>query len=291
MTLAEPPVAQQNGPHSWGFEYPFTVLRVSRAALLTTGLAQAVPVTGDAAAMGRTRPRAWVWLQEEPDTVIRHGERAGGLVWWAGTPYGSDRIERPVVAVGSAVSTGQPVVRVDLGHGLVRDGGAIADELWVAIARRRYLAVPRDCGVDVLAISASGAVRTVHSADSVDISTFAPAVNRPPQAQIADHINEVRHRFDDLTTAVAREDGTTTSIRPELTELSASVEGEWPDACAVVIMRHQSRPGLVLRRTLPLFDEAGAPINHESAGWRLMEDLDTNYLAPAGEAVDGVLDT
>ena len=226
----------------------------------------------------------------EPATVLRYGERAGGLVWWVGTPYGSDKVERRVVMVGSDLSTGQPLVCVHLGDGLVRDGQAIGDELWVAIARRRYLAVPRDRGVDVLAVSGSGAVRTVHSADSVDISTFAPALDRPSQAQIAAHINEVRRRFDHLDTYWRSEDGTTSPLSAELTEPSVTVEGEWPDACVVVAMRHQRRPGLLLRRTLPLFDETGAPISHENATLVLMEDLDTNYLAPAEEAVEGVFD-
>jgi hypothetical protein len=47
----------------------------------------------------------------------------------------------------------------------------------------------------------------------------------------------------------------------------------------------------VLRRTLPLFDDAGWPVEHQYDAIHLMEDLDTNYLAPADEAVDGVLDT
>jgi len=272
-------------------ESPHSVLRVSRAALLREGLLAAVPDTGDVPAPVHPRPHAWAWLAEDPATVLSAGQRAGGLVWWAGTPYDGDKIERQVVVVGHDPSTGQPRTDVDVGHGLVRDLQAIGDEVWVAVARRRHLAVPRDRGVDVLAISASGAVRTIHSADSIDISRFAPPLHRPPQAQVAGHIDNVRHQFEHLVTHWRSEDGATSPLSPELSEPSASVQSDWPDTSLIVTLRHPSRPGLVLRRTLALFDETGTPINRETAGTMLMEDLETGYLAPAEEAVDGVLNT
>lgn len=290
VTLAEPPVAHRRSQH-WGFGYPLAVLRVPKGGLLTTGLATAVPATGDRPARTHPRPSAWVWLEEDPALVLRFGEPAGELVWWAGAPYGSDKIDRSVVLVGSDPSSGHPQLRVDLGQGLVADLQPVGEELWVAIGRRRYLAVPRDRGVDVLAIAASGAVRTIYSSASIDISRFAPALNRPPEALIAEHINDIHHQFDHLDAYWRSEDGVTSPLSPELTEPAVSVQGEWPDTRLVVRMRHQNRPGLVLRRTLPLFDETGAPITHQNAVMALMEDLDTHYLAPAEEAVDGVLDT
>lgn len=39
------------------------------------------------------------------------------------------------------------------------------------------------------------------------------------------------------------------------------------------------------------FRRAGAPRAHDYADIHLMEELDTDYLAPVEEAVDGVLDT
>lgn len=143
----------------------------------------------------------------------------------------------------------------------------------------------------MLAVVASGAVRTIHSADSIDISRFAPVVRRPLQEQIRKHIDEVRHRFDHLDTFWRSEDSTSRALSRGLSDPSVSVEGEWPDVRVVVTLRHQRRPGLLLRRTLPLFDETGTPIGHKYADMDLMEDLDTNYLAPADEAADGVLDT
>lgn len=289
ITLAEPPLAARGGPQSWRFHYPRSGLRVSRAGLLANGLATSTPVSGNPPFAVRHRPSAWAWLVEEPDTVIRHGERAAGLAWWAGAPYDGDKIERPVVVVGSDPSTGEARLRLELGHGLVQDVQAIGDELWVAVARRRYLAVPRDRGVDVLAVSASGAVRTVHRANSIDISHFAPVLNRPPQAQIDHHIAEVREQFEHLDAHWRNDDDTISPLSVALSDTAVLVEGAWPDTRLVVTLRHESRPGLLLRRTLPLFDETGAPIKHE--GWRFMEDLDTHYLAPAKEAIDGLLDT
>lgn len=289
VTLAEPPQAARSGPNSWRFRYPHSVVRLPSAALLANGLVAAEPASGDVPPAARHRPSAWVWLREEPDTLLRYGERAAGLAWWAGAPYDSDKIERPVVVVGSDPSTGEARLRLELGHGLVQDVQAIGDELWVAVARRRHLAVPRDRGVDVLAISASGAARTVHRANSIDISQFAPVLNRPPQAQIDHHIAEVREQFEHLDAHWRNDDGTINPLSVALGATAVLVEGAWPDARLVVTLRHESRPGLLLRRTLPLFDETGASIKHE--GWRFMEDLDTHYLAPAEEAIDDVLDT
>ena len=291
MTIAEPPLASAGGHGSWTFEYPSSVLRVARDTLLADRLEGATPATGDVPATGLSRPYSWTWLEDDPDTVLRYGVRADGLIWWVGVPPAEDKIDRRVIAVGHDPDTGRPRVRVDLGPGLVRDAQAIGTELWLTVARRRFLAVPRDHGVEVLAVSASGAAHTMHSPASVDISQFAPPLRRPPDDQIHAHIDEVRHKFDRLESFWRSPDGATSPLSDGLTDASISAEGEWPDARVVVTLRHRRRPGLVLRRTLPLFDDGGFPIDHEYADIHLMEDLDTNYLAPADEAVDGILDT
>ena len=293
VTVARPPLATPGRPGAWTFQYPSTVLRVARDRLLADGpaggLASAVPATGD---VPRTGHRGWwTWLEDDPDRVLRHGVRAGGLVWWVGAPHGGDKINRSVVAVGHDPETGGPRVRVDLGLGLVGDAQAIGAELWLTVARRRHLAVPHDRGVDVLAVSAAGSVRTVHSAASVDISRFAPPLRRPAETDIRHHIDTVRNMFAGLASFWSDSDGTSSPLSRGLTDTSVSVEGQWPEACVVMRMRYRRRPGLVLRRTLPLFDEAGWPIDHQYADIHLTEDLETDYLAPADEAVDGVLDT
>lgn len=291
VTLAEPPLSHPTDYGSWTHSYPFSVLRVPRDALLADGLASAVPATGEIPATPGPRPSAWVSLVDESWIIERYGQRAGGLVWWAGAPSGGDPVERQVVVVGHDPATGTPSVRVELGDGLVSDVQTIGDELWLSVARRRYLAVPRDRGVQVLAVAASGAVRTIHSADSIDVSRFAPSVRRPPPQQIRQHIDEIRDRFDHLATSWRTEDGTTSTLSDGLSDPLVSVEGDWPDARVVMTLRHRAHPGFLLRRTLPLFDETGSPIVDEYAVSDLMANLITNHLAPADEAVDGVLDT
>ena len=289
VTVAEPATSRPIGRRAWAFGYPRSVLRVPRGALLADGLADAVPATGDIPRTPHLRPRAW--LVDEPAEILRCGLRAGGLAWSAGAPSGCDHIERRAVVAGHDPATGLPVVRVDTGSGLVGDVQAVGDELWLIVARRRYLAVPRDRGVDVLAVAASGAVRTIHRADSIDISRFAPVLRRPPPEQIREHIDNIRQRFDHLDTSWHSADGTARPLSLGLNDPWVTAEGEWPNARLIVTLRHQRRPGLMLRRILLLFDETGAPIDHQYADIHLMEDLDTDYLAPAGEAVDGVLDT
>jgi hypothetical protein len=230
-------------------------------------------------------------MEYAPDTVLRYGVRAGGLIWWAGALPSESKIDRRVIVIGHDPATGQPARRVDLGLGLVGDVQAIGDELWLTVARRRFLAVPRDRGVEVMAVSASGAVRTVQGPGSLDISQYTPALRRPPDEQIYDHIDTIRRKFDHLASFWHSPASAISPLSDGLSDASVSVEGKWPNACLVVMMRHRQRPGLILRRTLPLFDDRGSPIDHGFADIHLMEDLDTNYLAPAEEAVDGVLDT
>ncbi len=291
MEMAEPPLAHPGGHGSWSFEYPTRVIRVARDSLLATGLAGAVPVTGDVPETGPWNPYSWMWLEEDPATVLRHGVRAGGLVWWVGAPRTGDKIDRRVVAVGHDLDTGRPRVRVDLGRGLVGDAHAVGGELWLTVARRRFLAVPRDRGVEVLTVSPAGAVHTVHSPDSIDVSQFAPPLRRPSDDDIRVHLDAARDKFGHLQSFWRSPDGTTAPLSGGLSDSSVHIAGGWPDASVVITMRHRRRPGLVLRRTLPLFDDGGSPFDLGYADIHLMEDLDTNYLAPADEAVDGVLDT
>ena len=75
-----------------------------------------------------------------------------------------------------------------------------------------------------------------------------------------------------------------------VTTTSVSVEGDWPDSHVVVTFKHTSRPDLVLRRQLRIFDDEGYPVEHEYASIHLMEDLDTYHVPPAEDAVNGVLD-
>ncbi|MBE7187015.1 MAG: hypothetical protein INR67_01880 [Jatrophihabitans endophyticus] len=289
LTLAEAPRAT---PHrrgdGWSFSYPTRVLRVDRPDLLAGRLT----VTGDTGdGKPATRRGAWTWLETDPDLIRRHGVPAGGLMWWTGTPPDGDRIERLVVLVGHDATTGESMIRLELGVGIVGDLAAVGDEVWICIARRRFLAEPRDRGVDVLAVSPSGSVRTVHECNAIDVSDHAPPLLPLPAEQIQQHIDETCAQFDDLESYWRSPDGSTSPLADGLSDAAATLRGTWPDVELVIEFRHAERPGLTLRRTLALFDERGCPTDHQYAAIHLMEDLDTNYIAPAADATDGILDT
>ena len=288
VTLAELPISHRTG-FGWSHEYPTSTVQVARDRLLADGLETARPATG--VVPSTAHRRSLVWLENDPDLILRYGERIGDLIWWVGAPRGRDRIDRQVLGVAHNPADGSPLVRVDLGRGIVGDAQPVGAQLWVTIARRRFLAVPHDSGVDVVAVSLSGDTRTVHPANSIDISRFAPALTRPSDEQIQSHIDELLHEFDNLESYWHSPDGTSRALSNGLSGAAVRVDGEWPNACVVVSFRHSRRPGLTLRQTYPLFDETGAPNRYPHAAVFLMENLDTSYLAPADEAVDGVLDT
>ena len=112
-------------------------------------------------------PVRWAWLESKVRTVLCYGVRAAGLVWWAGADPAGGRIDRHALVRGHDPDTGRVVTALDAGLGLVRTVRAVGDELWIAIARQRFLAVPRSRGVEVVAVSSGGAVRTVHEPDSI----------------------------------------------------------------------------------------------------------------------------
>ena len=237
------------------------------------------------------RDDGWSWLETDPVLIPRAGIPAAGLLWLAGAPSRTNKIDRNAVLIGHDPQTLQETVRVDLGLGIIGSVHAVADEVWLTVARRRFLPVPNDKGGDVIAVAASGAVRTIHAADSLDVSFTAPPLVALAAEQVREHVGGVRSRFGQLDAFWRTPDGTLHPLASGLTQPTVAVVGDWPDTRLVITLTHSSRPGLRLRRTLALFDERGRPEEHEYADIHLMEDLDTGYLAPATEAVDGVLDT
>lgn len=290
VTTAASPITHARGRGSWGFEYPKSVVRVERSALLTAGLPKGTATTSAEPTIV-SRPHLWTWLRTDPETILRCGITAGQLVWAAGAPTDGDRVDRQVIAVGHDDVSGQPVVRVSLGLGEVGDMQAVGDELWLSVRRRRHIPGAPDRGVDVLAVSDAGEVRTIYPADSIDISRFAPTLHRPLEEELRQQIDGARRQFDDLEHYWQDPRGDVSPLSDGLSESAVIVEDEWPRTRVVVTFKHRARSGLVLRRTLEIFDDEGRPIDHQYASIYLMEDLDTGHIAPASDAVDGVLDT
>jgi hypothetical protein len=71
----------------------------------------------------------------------------------------------------------------------------------------------------------------------------------------------------------------------------ARLVGSWPDTELEWTFALATRPGLRLRRRVPLYDELGRVSEPEHASIHLMEDLDTGGVPSAAEARDGDLDT
>lgn len=292
VVFAEVPVSRPEEYGAWSISYPRSIRRIAKQALLDHGVdgAGTTPVA-EGAMSAPDHQTGFSWLDTDPDLVRRYGVRAGGLIWWAGAPSDGDRINRRVVLVGHDPDDGRERRRLDLGLGLVGEVRAVGAELWLIVTRQRFLAVPRDAGVDVLAVAASGTVRTIHVANTIDVSSTAPPLADLAVDEIAEHIDRVRQQFDRLDAFWRDQDGNDRPLSDGLTDPGVDVDGDWPDVRLLITLRHTRRPGLRLRRTLPLFDESGLPIEHTDAAVHLMEDLDTGYLAPASEAMDGVLDT
>jgi hypothetical protein len=297
IEFAEEPIAHARG---WGYsiEYPTSELRVARSEVLTVGIVGA-PVRNPsppAEELDRFLRHAgdsrWAWIAKTVDVVLRHGERAGDLIWWVGADPDADKVRRKVLVRGYEPDTGALILDIDAGEGLVVTARAVGEEFWIAIARQRLLAVPHSKGGEVIAVTSEGAVRTVHSPDSLDISvTDPPLVARPHDTEIQDQVAQVHAQFANLENYWQDQNGTTSPLSGGLSEPSVTVQGEWPETIVVVNLRHPARPGLILRRTFPVFDNRGLGLSQDNAVIELMEDLDTGYLAPPDEAIDGVLDT
>jgi hypothetical protein len=75
-------------------------------------------------------------------------------------------------------------------------------------------------------------------------------------------------------------------------DVSVELDGRWPDTAVLVRFRHQCRPGLLLQRSLSVFDELGRPVPVEldMVGWRLDEWLSGGLAPPPRDAVDGLLE-
>jgi hypothetical protein len=298
VIFAERPVAHERN-YGWTMEYPTSELRVTRGQILSGSLSGAPTRRVNSPdfdpddmfdVSGGDGTIRWAWLETDPRVVLRHGVRAAGLIWWVGADREGDAINRRVLIRGHDRETGRTVLSVDGGLGLVGEVGAVGDELWIVVSRQRLLRVANSRGVEVIAVSGDGAVRSVHAPNSIDISATRPEMGaRPNNDEIDAAIEAIRSQFDHVESYWRDNDGNIHPLADGITEPGVEVRGDWPDTTVAVLVRHPSRPGL-LRRTFAVFDERGQVIDHEYADIGLMEDLDTGYLTPATEAVDGVLE-
>lgn len=289
VTLAAQPWTERIGRNGWRYHYPYREVRVARERLGGEALGDAAGPPREVPMVPRSGFLGSSWLERNPE-AIQSGVRCGDIVWWQGVSASGGPNYPECVAVGYDAGSRREVLRVELGPGLDGGGRAVRDELWLMMNRRPSRPVSASRGIGVLAISATGVVRTVYEPDSIDISGHAPPVHPLEGDAIQRHVATVSGPFGKLEQHWRRPDGSTQALSEGMSNTGVEVEGEWPDSRLVITFRHPVRPGLLLRRTLTLFDDAGGPVFHTYAEIHLMEDLDTGGVPPADEAVDGILD-
>ncbi|WP_219412963.1 hypothetical protein [Pseudonocardia nigra] len=282
VTVSErPPEAIPTGPGGNTFDYHRTTLIVPWQALGADRI-----VCADHPRVERRHTGNPGWLRPRPHA----GWWAGGL-WWSGgwDPAGS-KIDRPLLAVG-VDDEGAEQARVALGRGSIRAGCIVGERIWLAVWRGRFLHVDADAPADVVVLDpVARRVAQALAPDAVVIAAHCWPPPSAPPAHVMEHAEQWLGRFAGLEAFWTDEAGATAPLAAGMTDARAALDGEWPDLAVRVTFRHPYFPGGLLSRRIPLVDELGRPVEPEYADIGLMEDLDTGYLPPMTEAVDGILE-
>lgn len=168
---------------------------------------------------------------------------------------------------------GTEIQRWDLGRGGgILSATALGDRLAVTVAR------PGGAS-EVLALDPdTSEARGLLAPDAVRITDLGwPMVTRPVAAD--SYVEQLHARWSRLEFGEG-----------QLSDVRASLLGQWPDTQLEWTFRWPTRPGLVLRRRVPLFDELGRIADNDAATQDLMESMEGGGLPPAEDAVDGYLD-
>ncbi|WP_432482919.1 hypothetical protein [Kineococcus esterisolvens] len=188
---------------------------------------------------------------------------------------------RPVV---SARDTSQQVLASwDLGDGWIEAVSACGTRLVAAVARRPRTWTPRTAQhpVDVIALDASDRSRTdLLPAGSLDVSEHCrPLQLRPLEADsyAQQMLQEVQERAGRWQQVGARD------VEHRLT-------GSWPDTVLELTLTVPERPGVRLRRRVPLFDELGRILGPQYPDAHLVDQYEAQMLPPVDQARDGFLD-
>ena len=212
---------------------------------------------------------------------------AAGARWRLGRVPGpgTGALCYPVLATAHD-ATDRVIRSFELGSGSVVTARPIADDTAVGVAVRRR--VPSRA-VEVISLRPDDEhAATLLPADAIDISDrcwpLAPrpleadsyaarilAANSPPETD--------RHGADGVR-----------PVADGISDATTSLDGTWPDTHLQWTFRWPERPGLILRRRVPLYDELGRPVPPEYASIHLMEDLDTHAIPPASAAHENILD-
>lgn len=232
------------------------------------------------------------WWPTWFDARSRKTVEATGQRWRLGAVHDRSRdADSGTRAVAAAFDESDSEVhRVDLGPGRVVAAAAIGHRLAVAVERRRLTLYHSRRPVELLAIDGIiGATDVVSAPDAIDITSHCwPLVERPRDADA--YLRDVVSKFPDLNATWHSGKNETRPLADGLHDARAVVVGDWPEAYLEWTFTFDARPGVRLRRRVPLFDELGRIHEPELADMHLMEDLDTRTLPHASQARDGILD-
>ncbi len=136
-----------------------------------------------------------------------------------------------------------------------------------------------DATTEVFALNPDTAdVSVLLGPGAVDITELGwPMVTQPVQAD--SYVAQVRDQWSRLSFGEGRP-----------FDEHATLLGQWPDTQLEWTFRWSTRPGLILRRRVALFDQLGRIDYPEDATMDLMETVDSGLIPPAEDAVNGYLD-
>lgn len=228
------------------------------------------------------RPSAWLSRPGEPIA-------SGSVRWtvgWADAPR-THTSARPLTALAR---TGDGETRRhSVGAGWVAASMAVPDgAIAVAISRPGSLVVHPPSPVEVVLVEPTSGSRVLLPGDSVDITGHCwPLVAQPEEADsyVAQQVSSSA-----LDRYWQHEDVSVRSLARGMTAVATRADGSWPETLLEWSFAHPARPGLRLRRRVPLFDELGRIEEPEYPDINLTEDLATGNVPPAELARDGVLD-
>ncbi|GAB3460255.1 hypothetical protein AB1207_07865 [Kineococcus endophyticus] len=230
------------------------------------------------------------WLDPWSAGGDRHGVRLEGARWGFGW-----RADGAAAATGDLVAVvhnadGNPVRRIAMGRGTTTSAALVGtgsgERLVVAVRRDApgVLAPP----VDLLTVHRSGDVTPLLGGAEVDVSGHVrPLVDRPLEA--GSYLRQVLATYGRLEEHW-RTDAGLLPLVDGLSAARARLVGDWPDTVLEWTFEHPERPGVRLRRRVPLFDELGRITPPDSAAEALREDLLTGHVPPLDAARRGFLD-
>ena len=267
------------GQGTWSWEPSHEWLLVpwtDQARVVSTATHRTVPPPR----LPSPRLPGWSFLWHDPDpedggpTEARRWDVSGDLSWHLGWE-GSGSTPRRAVATGHDESGRRETLRVDLGPGTVLAALGMHDRLYVALADRQQP------GALVAVDPGTGAVTEALAAGSVDVAAYC----RPPGPAPADLRSYTRFWLRYW----ADEAGVVEPFESGMSNARVELVDDWPSTTVEVTFDWAPRPGVRLRRRVPLFDELGRHTPPEYSSLHLGEDLATGQVPPA-PANGGFLD-